>query len=47
MTNESKTRISYVAFVCPHDDAVIEPLGYMSDDERSSKMYKKVRFETI
>ncbi|KAG6697412.1 hypothetical protein I3842_09G197300 [Carya illinoinensis] len=44
VTNESKARISYAAFVCPHDDVEIEPLGYVPDAERSDKMYKKVRF---
>ncbi|KAG7964848.1 hypothetical protein I3843_09G191300 [Carya illinoinensis] len=44
VTNESKARISYAAFVCPHDDVEIEPLGYVPDAERSDKIYKKVRF---
>ncbi|XP_014523727.2 protein SRG1-like [Vigna radiata var. radiata] len=43
VTNKNKKRISYALFVCPEDDAEVEPLDHMIDAQ-NPKLYQKVRY---
>ncbi|KAL2336583.1 hypothetical protein Fmac_011029 [Flemingia macrophylla] len=44
VTNKNKRRISCAFFLCPQDDAEVEPLDHLIDAQ-NPKLYQKVRYE--